>query len=91
MRARCNYHFGDFQRALYDYSVAIRLCETNEKEQKGNSNKLADYYSKCMHDLFFFADIISVLLDYAGVQHFELGQLDEALRHYDLAIKNDKN
>lgn len=31
------------------------------------------------------------MLDYAGVQHFELGQLDEALRHYDLAIKNDKN
>jgi lipoprotein NlpI len=25
----------------------------------------------------------------AGVQHYELGQLDEALKHYDLAIKND--
>ena len=33
----------------------------------------------------------SYSIDYAGVQHFELGQLDEAQRHYDLAIRHDKN
>ena len=34
----------------------------------------------------------SVLAEYysmAGVQHYELGQLDEALKHYDLAIQID--
>ena len=25
----------------------------------------------------------------AGVQHYELGQLDEALKHYDMAIEKD--
>lgn len=29
--------------------------------------------------------------NYAGVQHYELGQLDEALKHYDLAVKNDES
>ena len=28
-------------------------------------------------------------LDHAGLQHFELAQLDEALKHYNLAIAND--
>ena len=27
--------------------------------------------------------------NYAGVQHFELGQLDEALKHYNLAVTCD--
>lgn len=72
LRARCNYHFGDFQRALYDYSVAIRLCETTKEEKHKTGNKLAEYHN------------------YAGVQHFELGQFDEALNHYNIAIEKDK-
>ena len=67
MRGNCYNLMGDFQRALYDYSVAIRIA----KESKEDPKILAEYY--CM----------------AGVQHYELGQLDEALKHYDLAIKND--
>ena len=66
MRARCNYHFGDFQRALYDFSVAIRLLSSNSHKDEA---KLAEYYN------------------YAGVQHFELGQLEEALDHYRMAHK----
>ena len=58
---------GDFQRALYDYSVAIKMA----KEEKEDNSILADYY--CM----------------AGVQHYELGQLDEALKHYDMAIEKN--
>ena len=61
---------GDFQRALYDFSVAIKIS----KEQPGEKKEdLALHYN------------------YAGVQHYELGQLDEALKHYDLAVKNDES
>jgi hypothetical protein len=53
---------GDFQRALYDFSVAIRIEEVNKTEGRDyKRNDLAEYYN------------------FAGVQHFELGQLDEAL------------
>ena len=58
---------GDFQRALYDYSVAIKIA----KDQREDDKVLAEYYSM------------------AGVQHYELGQLDEALKHYDLAVNRD--
>ena len=64
----CYNQMGDFQRALYDFSVAIRI----EKERSSTDTKmLAEYYN------------------YAGVQHYELAQLDEAKRHYDLAVKLD--
>ena len=56
---------GDFQRALYDYSVAIKMATQYDEDSK----TLAEYYSM------------------AGVQHYELGQLDEALKHYNLAIE----
>ena len=35
-----------------------------------------------------------ILADYysmAGVQHYELGQLDEALKHYDMAIEKNNS
>jgi hypothetical protein len=32
---------GDFQRALYDYSVAIKLANENKEDNK----TLAEYYS----------------------------------------------
>jgi len=60
---------GDFQRALYDFSVAIKIS----KDQSEPAENIALHYN------------------YAGVQHYELGQLDEALKHYDLALMNDKN
>jgi len=70
LRADCYSLMGDFQRALYDYSVAIRIAKENNSDKK----ELANY------------------LMMAGVQHYELGQLDEALKHYDLAAKyDDKN
>lgn len=65
LRASCYNLMGDFQRALYDYSVAIKIAKENEEEAKN----LPMYYSM------------------AGVQHYELGQLDEALKHYNLAIE----
>jgi hypothetical protein len=53
---------GDFQRALYDFSVAIRIEEEKRvKDPNYKKEHLAEYYN------------------FAGVQHFELGQLDEAL------------
>jgi len=56
---------GDFQRALYDFSVAIRIEEEKKmkdapKDKQANKD-LGEYYN------------------FAGVQHFEMGQLDEAL------------
>ena len=58
---------GDFQRALYDFSVAIKISK-----DLGEPN-----------------DTLALHYNYAGVQHYELGQLDEALKHYDLAVKKD--
>lgn len=66
---------------MYDFSVAIRILE--RKNEDKDKKTLAEYYSK-----FFIRSNDSS--DYAGVQHFELGQLEEALAHYDLAIKNDR-
>jgi len=37
MRGKCYYHMGDFQRALFDFSVAIRIEE--DKKVKENTNK----------------------------------------------------
>jgi tetratricopeptide (TPR) repeat protein len=61
LRGKCYYHMGDFQRALFDFSVAIRIEEDNKKKDQGSKKDLAEYYN------------------FAGVQHYELGQLDEAL------------
>lgn len=58
---------GDFQRALYDYSVAIKIA----KEENEDPKILATYYGM------------------AGVQHFELGQIDESLKYYNMAIEKD--
>lgn len=69
LRAKCHYHFGDFQRALYDFSVAIRIELDNPNHKKST---IAEYQNL------------------AGVQHYELGQLDEALKHYEQAVDNDK-
>lgn len=66
-RGQCYNLMGDFQRALYDFSVAIKISKDKDEPKE----TLALHYN------------------YAGVQHYELGQLDEALKHYDLAVKND--
>lgn len=66
-RGACYHLMGDFQRALYDYSVAIKIA----REENEDPKILGEYYSM------------------AGMQHFELGQLDEALKHYNLAIEKD--
>jgi tetratricopeptide (TPR) repeat protein len=63
---------GDFQRALYDFSVAIRIERDNHSGAMSKS-RLADY---CNH---------------AGVQHYMLAQLDEALNHYNMAIELNPN
>ncbi len=41
-RGICYNQMGDFQRALYDFSVAIRIAN----EKKEDHKTLADYYSK---------------------------------------------
>ena len=58
----------DFVRALYDFTVAIRIEKTSDNPDHKN---LAEFYN------------------HAGVQHYELGQLEEALKHYDLAVEYD--
>ena len=66
LRGKCYYHMGDFQRALYDFSYAIRIEEERKTKDKDGKDRqllrdLGEYYN------------------FAGVQHFELGQFDEAL------------
>lgn len=63
---------GDFQRALFDFSVAIRIVEDQKSKEPNWKQNLAEYYN------------------FAGVQHYELGQLDEALQHYELAVEYHK-
>ena len=57
--------------------MAIRL----EEELKAKSGK--DYKDQQKRELAEYYNL-------AGVQHFELNQLEEALQHYDLAIEYDK-
>ena len=54
----------DFKRALFDFSMAIRVAKENQE----NSEVLAEYYN------------------FAGVQYLEMNQLEEALKHFNLAI-----
>jgi len=42
LRAKCHYHFGDFQRALYDFSVAIRIELDNPNHKKST---IAEYWN----------------------------------------------
>ena len=42
LRGMCYNQMGEFQRALYDFSVAIRV----EDDNKADPKKLGDYYSK---------------------------------------------
>lgn len=58
----------DFVRALYDFTVAIRIEKTSSNP---DYKYLAEFYN------------------HAGVQHYELQQLEEAQTHYDLAVKYD--
>lgn len=58
---------GDFQRALYDFTVAIKIA----KDENEDNKIIAEYYNL------------------AGLQHFELGQFDEALQHYSFSIELD--
>lgn len=76
LRGKCYYHMGDYQRALYDFSYAIRIEEDRKARDKDGRDK------QLMRDLGEY-------YNFAGVQHFELGQLDEALQHYNLAIDHD--
>lgn len=76
LRGTCYNIMGDFQRALFDFSVAIRIAKEQSEKEKGNdsvTNKMIAEY-----------------LNMAGVQHQELGQLDEALEHFNAAIGKDK-
>mmetsp|Transcript_6828 Transcript_6828/g.11526 ORF Transcript_6828/g.11526 Transcript_6828/m.11526 type:complete len:332 (+) Transcript_6828:127-1122(+) len=66
LRGQCYNQMGDFQRALFDFSIAIRIAREKDEDPK----TLSEYYN------------------YAGVQHYELGQLEEALNHYNLAVNN---
>jgi tetratricopeptide (TPR) repeat protein len=67
-RGLCYMQQGDFQRALYDFTLAFKI----EKDNGQNIVDQANY------------------LNMAGECHWELGQLDEALRHYEMAIRMDK-
>lgn len=60
---------GDFQRALYDFTMAIKLDATNGAEQE----QQAQHYA------------------FAGQCHQELGQMEEALKHYEIAVKKDQH
>lgn len=69
---------GDFQRALYDFTLALKL-----DQQQGADNKtLAEHFS-----IFQISNDDNI--DFAGQCHSELGQLDEALKHYEFAVKKD--
>ena len=41
LRGMCYNQMGDFQRALYDFSVAIRIAQEKPEDQK----YLAEYYN----------------------------------------------
>ena len=56
---------GDFHRALWDFSAAIKISK--EKGEEGST--MALHYN------------------YAGVQLYELGQLEDALVYYEIATK----
>lgn len=62
---------GNYQRALYDFTVAIRIAQSSG--DKDVTNKLIAEY-----------------INMAGVQHQELGNLQEALQHFKEAIDKDK-
>ena len=72
LRGQCYNQMGDFQRALYDFSVAIRI----EKDNYSGSASAARLSEYCNH---------------AGVQHYMLAQLEEALNHYNTAIELNPN
>ena len=59
---------GDYQRALFDFTVAIK-CGLERKEPKKDR---AEYYN------------------YAGLQHFEMGQVQESLEFYTKAVDSDQ-
>jgi hypothetical protein len=40
LSAKCHFHFGDFQSALYDFSVAIRIKLDNQNHKKST---IAEY------------------------------------------------
>ena len=67
-------------------SMAIRI-EKDKKENERDGIQLAEYYSK--QRLVLGLNLLFSFIDHAGFQHFELGQLDEAVKHYDLAVRHD--
>ena len=44
LRGQCYNQMGDFQRALYDFSLAIRIAKDKKKERE-NDGDLAKYYN----------------------------------------------
>ena len=47
---------GEFQRALYDFSVAIRV----EDDNKADPKKLGDYYSKLLYFFYMYFQTLLV-------------------------------
>lgn len=68
IRGKCYYHQADYQRALFDFTVAIKISH----ERKDSKKDLAEYFN------------------FAGLQHFEMGQIPEALDYYKKAVDHDK-
>ncbi len=75
-RGRCFQSLFDYQRALYDFTMAIKIDE-----------KSSDLIVQAQHFSNFFA--FKILIDFAGQCHQELGQLEEALKHFEIAVKKD--
>lgn len=75
-RGRCYFAFTDFKRALYDFSGAIRQSMRLEREPAGKSHQMQVLN-------------VSEAYQFAGQCSHNLGQHEEALSYYNLAIKKN--
>jgi len=71
MRGQCYAKMGDYKRALYDYSAAIL---NDDKHPKWNT-------------LVPGVGGAPTYYMYGGICNYNLGQYEEALQHYDRAIR----
>jgi len=74
-RGKCYMMMHDYKRALYDFSAAI-LNET----RYSNKQHYGQIKGEGGNALFYM---------YAGQCNYYLGQYDEALAHYEIAMKHD--
>jgi tetratricopeptide (TPR) repeat protein len=49
-KGRCYHFLGDYQRALYDFSMALKL----DNNQGADPKQIADHYSKALHSLICY-------------------------------------